>query len=343
MRLKLYNPFKRNNDGESKSTALVKTGDKKPAVGKKYKPKPDPTRNWIEVKMEEGDEPFTFTIPDDLYLDLMSYMLIGGEDEVEGSFNLNTEEMIMDDLSFNTVGVIGGVHVKADEAAEIIAKNEEEGRSFNGQWHSHGTMQAFWSRTDTDDQFDAVSAVKMIVSLTQQPSSLYFMCVGNGGLDCKIRHVIVQPDGDVLYRDGWAKRENGQKLYVARKNYSKGQVYTVGKDGKVETVQDGLGGYGYYGGNWGQNWWRDGEVYFPEENRKDNRAKSDWGTINSEKLSNHERAKLIVNEMTFAEKKAMADLYDTYTYALEFLVEEMLENGDSPMEILHTSAQAAFD
>lgn len=339
MRLKLYNPFNRNKDDESKSTALAKTGKGKAPVVKKYKAKPDPTRNWVEIQPAEGQEGFTFTIPDDLYLDLMSYMLVGGEDEVEGAFNLDVENKVMDDLSFNTVGAVGGVHVKADDAAEIVAKNDGEGRSFNGQWHSHGTMHAFWSRTDTDDQHDAVSAVKMIVNLTQQPSNLYFMCVGQGGLDCKIRHVIVEPGGEVLFRDGWAMRENGQKLHVERKSYSR--VHVVNEDGKAEVIHDDLGGYGYYGGNWGQNWWKDGEVYFPDrEERDENRATHSWGAINKEELSNHERAKLIVNEMTYAEKAAMAALYDTYTYALEFLVEQLLDEGETPMQILQTSAQA---
>jgi hypothetical protein len=338
MMAKLYGFIKRfmRSDGETT------TKKKKAAVAKKYTPKPRASDRWVKVPKDR--ENFAVIIPDDIYMQLVDHMLDGGHSEVEGSFNIAGDGQFTA-ITLHKVGTSGAVSMEAEEAAEAHAKDSEKHGHMNGQWHSHGTMSAFWSGTDDRDQEHAVDSVKMIVNLTKKPANLHFMCVGYSGLECKVRRITVYPDDKIEYEDTYAKKSNGKELRLER-------TYTS------VTVTPS---YQYYDTGWWERYrngdaaWDDpnaweqtsrgvyapvGDVVFPD--RKElatNRRK--LMERNGNELTSVEHARLVTyTGLSYQQRMALAELYEIMTWEVEDLVTEWLEDGIEEKDIYDHAALA---
>lgn len=167
---------------------------------------------------------FIPVIPDSLFANLTKLFLNAGGLEISGNFyiepgshTLEYVSVIRDPLE----STVATVSATPQQAAERLRKDRENGYNPNGQWHTHGSMGAFWSLTDLTDQ---VKDVRLMMAFAEK-GERYFMCISN-------YHFLVRrvrwDKGQVSYQDTPAYLKNGLELsgYKRAAPTYKGRAYS---------------------------------------------------------------------------------------------------------------------
>lgn len=168
---------------------------------------PTVREGWVMVDpwMHGNFIPF---IPDTLFADITKLFINAGGLEISGNFYIDPGSHAIEYISVieqPKESTMATVSSTPQQAAERLLKDRENGYNPNGQWHTHGSIGAFWSITDLGDQ---IKDVKLAMAFRDR-GERYFMCVSNYHF---LMRRVRWNNGQVFYQDTPVYLKNGLEL-----------------------------------------------------------------------------------------------------------------------------------